>query len=305
MNTQRRTIEAELAEVASEQAERIFKGQRALVVAGEGWHEGVKGIVASRLTNRYGVPSILFTIEGDEAHGSGRSVGDVNLFEAVSSCQDILTRFGGHHAAVGVTLPASKLPISRSTCVPTWTSFRPKNSFPALKWTPGLDLSELTLENVAKLDLLAPFGQENPSPHFLAHGVVISGGRAVGADKTHLSCTLTDGVNSLSSIMFHCPDISGLLGCGCALDAVFELQIDSWRGRRSVKAVISSLKPLTPCSALETCLGEDKEFVSGLVAAEEDEAKAKMQLALSLRNPIVLCGRNTPRPTLRVFAPQW
>lgn len=97
----------------------------------------------------------------------------------------------------------------------------------------------------------------------------------MGADKTHLSCTLTDGVNSLSSIMFHCPDISGLLGCGCALDAVFELQIDSWRGRRSVKAVISSLKPLTPCSALETCLGEDKEFVSGLVAAEEDETQGE------------------------------
>ena len=93
----------------------------------------------------------------------------------------------------------------------------------------------------------------------------------MGADKTHLSCTLTDGINSLASIMFHCPDISGLLGCGCALDAVFELQIDTWRGRRSVKAVISSLKPLAPCTCLETCLGEDKEFVSGLVAEEDDE----------------------------------
>lgn len=275
VNTQRRTIEAELAEVASEQAERVFKGQRALVVAGEGWHEGVKGIVASRLTNRYGVPSILFTIEGDEAHGSGRSVGDVNLFEAVSSCQDILTRFGGHHAAVGVTLPASKLPEFSERLCAYMDKLPPEDFIPRIEVDASLDLSELTLENVAKLDLLAPFGQENPSPHFLAHGVVISGGRAVGADKTHLSCTLTDGVNSLSSIMFHCPDISGLLGCGCALDAVFELQIDSWRGRRSVKAVISSLKPLTPCSALETCLGEDKEFVSGLVAAEEDETQGE------------------------------
>lgn len=275
VNTQRRTIEAELAEVASEQAEQVFKGQRALVVAGEGWHEGVKGIVASRLTNRYGVPSILFTIEGDEAHGSGRSVGDVNLFEAVSSCQDILTRFGGHHAAVGVTLPADKLPEFSERLCAYMDQLPPEEFIPRIEVDASVDLSELTLENVAKLDLLAPFGQENPSPHFLAHGVVISGGRAVGADKTHLSCTLTDGVNSLSSIMFHCPDVSGLLGCRCALDAVFELQIDVWRGRRSVKAVVSSLKPLSPCGALETCLGEDKEFVSGLVAAEDDESQGE------------------------------
>ena len=137
VNTQRRTIEAELAEVASEQAERVFKGQRALVVAGEGWHEGVKGIVASRLTNRYGVPSILFTIEGDEAHGSGRSVGDVNLFEAVSSCQDILTRFGGHHAAVGVTLPASKLSEFSERLCAYMDKLPPEDFIPALKWTPA------------------------------------------------------------------------------------------------------------------------------------------------------------------------
>ncbi len=270
VNTQRRTIEAELAEVASEQAEQVFTGQRALVVAGEGWHEGVKGIVASRLTSRYGVPAILFTIEGNEAHGSGRSVGDVNLFEAVSSCQDILTRFGGHHAAVGVTLPAEKLPEFSERLCAYMDKLPPEDFIPRIEVDTAVDLSELTLENVGKLDLLAPFGQENPSPHFLAHGVVISGGRAVGADKNHLSCTLTDGLSSLSSIMFHCPDVSGLLNCGCALDAVFELQIDTWKGRRSVKAVVSSLKPLSPCAALEECLGEDKEFVSGLIAYDEE-----------------------------------
>ena len=83
VNNQRRAIEAELSDIAKEQAGRIYHGQRALVVAGEGWHEGVKGIVASRLVNTYGVPALLFTIDGDEARGSGRSVGNVNLFEAV------------------------------------------------------------------------------------------------------------------------------------------------------------------------------------------------------------------------------
>ena len=261
-NTRRRTIEAELAEVASAQAEQVFKGQRALVVAGEGWHEGVKGIVASRLANRYGVPTLLFTIEGDEAHGSGRSVGQVNLFQAVSNCQDILVRFGGHHAAVGVTLKADKIPEFTERLCEYMDKLPPEDFIPRIDVDASVDLSELTLANVEKLDLLAPFGQENSSPHFLAHGVMMAGGRAVGADKNHLSCTLTDGIHSLNCIMFHCSDTAALLNCGCALDAVFELQIDTWKGRRSVKAVVSSLKPVSPC--LEDT---DKDFVTGLVAA--------------------------------------
>lgn len=267
-NTCRRTIEAELAEVASEQAEQVFKGQRALVVAGEGWHEGVKGIVASRLANRYGVPTLLFTIEGDEAHGSGRSVGQVNLFQAVTSCQDILVRFGGHHAAVGVTLKADKIPEFTERLCAYMDALPPEDFIPRIDVDASVDLSELTLANVEKLDLLAPFGQENSSPHFLAHGVMMAGGRAVGADKNHLSCTLTDGMHSLNCIMFHCSDVAALLNCSCALDAVFELQIDTWKGRRSVKAVVSSLKPVSPCAALEACLEDkDKNFVTGLIAA--------------------------------------
>lgn len=271
-NTRRRGIEAELAEVASAQAEQIFKGQRALVVAGEGWHEGVKGIVASRLANRYGVPTLLFTIDGDEAHGSGRSVGEVNLFQAVSSCQDLLVRFGGHHAAVGVTLKADKIPEFTERLCRYMDALPPEDFVAHINVDATVELGELTLANVEKLDLLAPFGQENLSPHFLAHGVVMAGGRAVGADKNHLSCTLTDGMHSLSCIMFHCSNTHALLNCSCALDAVFELQIDTWKGRRSVKAVVSSLKPLAPCAALEACLeGEDKDFVTGLITANESE----------------------------------
>ena len=267
-NTRRRTIEAELAEVASAQAEQVFKGQRALVVAGVGWHEGVKGIVASRLANRYGVPTLLFTIEGDEAHGSGRSVGQVNLFQAVSSCQDILVRFGGHHAAVGVTLKADKIPEFTERLCKYMDKLPPEDFIPRIEVDASVDLSELTLANVEKLDLLAPFGQENSSPHFLAHGVMMAGGRAVGVDKNHLSCTLTDGRHSLNCIMFHCSNVSTLLNCGCALEAVFELQVDTWKGRRSVKAVISSLTPLSPCAGLEACLeDDDKEFVTDLITA--------------------------------------
>lgn len=265
-NTQRRAIESELADIAFEQAEQTYQGRRALVVSGDNWHEGVKGIVASRLCNRYGVPSILFTIDGDEARGSGRSVGEVNLFKAVESCKDILTRFGGHEAAVGVTLPAHLLPVFYDRLCAYMDTLDIESFTPRISVDTCVDLSELTLENVKKIDLLAPYGQENPVPHFLAQNVLIAKSRAVGADKNHFSCTLTDGMNYLAGIMFRCDEIDALLSCSQVVNAVFELQVDTWRGNQSVKAIISSLEPVEPCAALSACLEQESiDFMRTLI----------------------------------------
>lgn len=267
VNDQRRAIEAELAEIATLKAQEVYHpGQRALVVAGEGWHEGVKGIVASRLVRTYGVPCLLFAIdEAGEARGSGRSVGDVNLFKAVESCSDILTRFGGHEAAVGVTLPASKLDeFTQRLCasldeLPA-ESFRQHYDIDAC-----VSLGELTLENVEALQALAPFGQDNRQPRFLAPNVLLADCRAVGAEKNHFSCTLTDGNDSVAAIMFHCADINELMHCGSVVNAAFEVQIDEWKGRKSVKAMLGSLAPAMQCAGLEACLDpEHCSFVSAL-----------------------------------------
>ncbi len=271
VNSERRAIEAELAEAAKAKAEASYAGERALVVAGEGWHEGVKGIVASRLVNAYGVPALLFTIDGDEARGSGRSVGSVNLFKAVESTADILTRFGGHEAAVGVTLPTDKLPeFTERLCA--YMDTLPEDSFhPLIKVDAVVDLSELTLPAVESLDRLAPFGQENPTPRYLAHNVRLANCRAVGAGKNHLSCSLTDGVTSVDGIMFHCDGISSLMACGSVVDAAFQAQVDEWRGRRSVKCMLDAIEPASSCPALRACLPDDEmDFVSELYDIDRD-----------------------------------
>ncbi len=265
VNDERRRIESELAVAAKEQAAEIYHGQRALVVCGEGWHEGVKGIVASRLVNSYGVPALLFTIDGDEARGSGRSVGQVNLFKAVESCSDILTRFGGHEAAVGVTLPVSKLnEFTERLCA--YMDELDEDSFhPLLEIDACVSLGELTLDSVAALDALAPFGQENPLPRYLARNVRLINCRAVGADKNHLSCSLTDGVSTVDGIMFHCERLSELLSCGSVVDAAFEVQIDEWRGRRNVKCMLQAIEPAATCPAMQACLPQtDVAFVRDL-----------------------------------------
>ena len=271
-NDKRRAIEAELSEVARVKAVEVYHGQRALVVAGEGWHEGVKGIVASRLVHTYGVPCLLFTIDGGEARGSGRTVGQVNLFKAVESCEDLLTRFGGHEAAVGVTLPADKLDeFADRLCA--FMDKLPEDAFhPLIEIDACVSLDELTIANVERMQLLAPFGQENRVPCLLARDVSLGNARAVGAEKNHFSCTISDGRASVAGIMFHCTDIEQLMKTNSLVNAAFEVQIDEWRGRRSVKAMLKSLLPAQACAALEACLDPTNcHFVSELYASSDEE----------------------------------
>ena len=272
LNDQRRAIEAELSEIAKVQAAEIYRGQRALVVAGEGWHEGVKGIVASRLVGIYGVPCILITIDGDEARGSGRSVGRVNLFAAVESASDLLIRFGGHEAAVGVTLKTKDIPaFSRALC--GYLDKLPEDAFhPLIEIDSCVSLDELTLDTVGALKQVAPFGQENPVPCFLARDVLLTHCRAVGAEKNHFSCTLTNGRSSISGIMFHCTDIEKLMATDSVVNVAFQVEIDTWRGRKSVKAMLKSIAPARTCPGLEACLEPDNlSFAADLYATSDAE----------------------------------
>ncbi|NHM16292.1 single-stranded-DNA-specific exonuclease RecJ [Eggerthellaceae bacterium zg-887] len=275
-NDQRRAIESELSEIAQAQAEKTYHGQRALVVAGEGWHEGVKGIVASRLVNLYGVPSLLFTIDGDEARGSGRSVGTINLFKAVESAADLLTRFGGHEAAVGVTIPAKNLPeFERRLCA--YMDALPEEAFhPVVEIDAVVDLDEMTLENVDAIERLAPFGQENKTPLLLARDVTVVNGRAVGAGKNHFSCSLSNGRDMVSAIMFHCSTIEELMRTDSVVNAAFEAQVDQWRGRRTVKAMVKVLEPAFSCACLDACMEAcgDSESLSQVKALYEEDDEA-------------------------------
>lgn len=267
VNDKRRQIEAELTVLAQEAAEEKFVGQRVLVVAGKGWHEGVKGIVASRLTNIYKVPVILFTIdENGEAHGSGRSVGNVNLFEAVDSLSDILIRYGGHEAAVGVTLTEDKLDEFAMRLNEYMLKIPQSEFTTSVLADTKVEMSELDIESVKSMRKLAPFGLENPEPILLAKDVVLDQCRAVGADKNHLSCKLTDGRSAVSGIMFRCDDIDRLMSNDAVADALFTVDIDQWRGRSNVKAMIKAIEPPDhdQCDALSA---SEKDFLEQLLDA--------------------------------------
>ncbi len=273
LNKSRREIEAELSATAEEKVAADYGGERAIVVAGEGWHEGVKGIVASRLVNKYGVPSLLFTVDGDEARGSGRSVGNINLFDAIASASDLLVRFGGHGAAVGVTLPAKNLDAFKQRLCAYMDAVPSEEFSPALEVDAVVGLGELTLEVVGEVGLLAPFGQENPEPVLLARGIMLDQCRAVGADKNHFSCKLTDGRHRISGILFHCKDIDALMLNESIVDAAFTVQVDEWRGVKSVKAMLKELSCARGCGCLDACIDPDvRDFMDALYARDVDDA---------------------------------
>lgn len=269
INQQRRAIEAELTGQAEELAERTYDGGRAIVVGGEGWHEGVKGIVASRLVNRYHVPALLFSIEDGVARGSGRSVGSVNLFEAVEKCSDLLIRFGGHAGAVGVTCAVENLDALRDRLNAVLTDL-PAEDFEdrgEIAATVGLD--ELDIETIRQIGMLEPFGQGNRVPLLAARGVTMCDRAVVGKTGDHMRFIATDGAASVPAIMFRAPEVEQLVNCDTVVDLVFEAVAECWQGRVKPKLMVKDIL----CRSCEEPVSADEALVRvGERAGEGDRA---------------------------------
>ena len=237
-NRLRQQVESDLAEAATALAERTYAGERALVLSGEGWHEGVKGIVASRMVNTYGVPVLIFSIEDGVARGSGRTVGTVDLFRALESCADLLTRFGGHAAAVGCTLPASDLDEFRTRLIAYMDSLPAEQFVSEMRVDAVVSLEDVSVELGAELAQLQPFGHGNRSPMLACGGVFMNGRSRVGKAGTHLRFSAYDGAVTVPAIAFRCGDIDELLAHESAVDLAFEVSVDEWRGKTRVQLMV-------------------------------------------------------------------
>ncbi len=238
-NTLRQAAERDLSDVVLTRVGEAYRaGDRLVLLAGEDWHDGVKGIVASRVTGTYGVPSLLFGVEEGMARGSGRSVPGVDLHAAVSSAADLLERFGGHEAAVGVVLPEDRLPELRQR-LEAWMAALPAELFePSRGIDAEVELSDVGPELVAELELLEPFGQANRKPILASSGVFMESRSRVGRAANHLRFTAFDGSAALPAIFFRCPDIEQVAGCNSTVDLAYEVQADEFRGKRRIQLVV-------------------------------------------------------------------
>ena len=262
-NTYRRETEARLSEEALAQAEATYHGERVIVLWGEGWHEGVKGIVASRVVNRYHVPTIIFTVTDGVARGSGRSVGQVDLFHAVEQCSDLLVRFGGHAGAVGVTCTIENLEEFRSRLQHVMEllpeeEFQDRGEIAAIA-----SLNEFSQSGIQSLEVLQPFGQGNKRPLFGVRGVLMRNKARVGYEGNHLRFVATDGTVSVAAIMFRTPDIERAYGCEEVVDLVVDAVNETWQGRTNPKLKVQDIL------YREACDDEDDALVSELMSADE------------------------------------
>jgi single-stranded-DNA-specific exonuclease len=169
-----------------------------IVIDGEGWHRGVIGITATRVVERYGRPALVISRNGEEAHGSGRSIRPFHLLNALESCADLFTRFGGHSHAVGFSLPSANLAELRARLDHYARSRLTLADFePSLNFDAELSLDQVTPELFSLLQRLEPFGVGNSQPVFAARAVRVMASPRVIKDK-HVKLKLSPAIASLS-----------------------------------------------------------------------------------------------------------
>jgi single-stranded-DNA-specific exonuclease len=174
LNLERQAEEQRIVAEIDEQlaAEPDLTGKYCMVFDGDGWHRGVVGIVASRVVEKTGRPALVIAKEGEEAHGSGRSISAFHLLNALESCHDLFTRFGGHAHAVGFAMPTKDVPVLKQK-LNDYAQVRltPEDLLPQLSIDAEIPLNSVTPDLLRNLGRLEPFGHGNPEPVFSSHGV--------------------------------------------------------------------------------------------------------------------------------------
>jgi len=236
-NRARQDIERQMLEEAlADAADRVASGARGLVLARDGWHPGVVGIVASRVVERFHRPAVLVGVAGGVGKGSGRGIEGFHLYDALAACSAHLTRFGGHRHAAGLTVDAAAIEAYREAFEREASSrLADEDLVPRTRIEGWVDAALLDESAAGDLDRLAPFGAGNPEPVF---GLRTRAARVrqVGAGGAHLKLTLADR----DAIGFSLGDRLHL--CGGPVEAAVTLGFDDWNGSRRLQLRVRDLR---------------------------------------------------------------
>ncbi|MFD0896635.1 single-stranded-DNA-specific exonuclease RecJ [Loigolactobacillus binensis] len=243
-NERRQQYVKEIATTALAMAQAPENQQRqTLVLAHEGWHEGVLGIVASRIVDATGKPTLVLTQRDDHTlKGSGRSVQAFNLFSALDHSRDLMTSFGGHHMAAGLVLPAANLPALAAGLEAQATAVDlSQQANDTLAVDLQLTVPEVTSDFLKASRQLAPFGTDNPAPKIAITPEKVTAVRAIGADHAHLKFKLTTETTSLDVIAFQKGQYADDLQAADHVTVVGELGENEWQGRRTLQLQLTDM----------------------------------------------------------------
>ena len=244
LNRERQSVEQDIFRCAIEQMDTLAPTERnALVLSSEEWHQGVVGIVASRLSEKFSCPSFMIHLAGGMGKGSCRSYGGFNLFAALEACSDLLVGFGGHELAAGFTIKEENIPAFRKR-INQYVRTHCGDSAPVSSLEIDAALTRpslITLQEVEELSRLEPYGAGNNRPVFCLCGARLESMQSVGQNK-HLKLRLQKGHTSFDGIFFSVTPAECGLTVGERVDAAFYLQVNEFRGSRSLQLQLVDLR---------------------------------------------------------------
>jgi len=223
-------FEQAIAELEKENVDNL----NSIVLAGENWHHGVIGIVASRITEKFFKPTILICIEGEEGKGSGRSVPGFDLHEALVESSEFLTRYGGHEMAVGLSLEKEKFEVFKKYFDEIAKKKNVKEIIPVINIDCEITKKDLNKKVVEQIKLLEPFGEKNKQPLLVYKNLKIASIRALSEGK-HLKLMLKDENETIDAIGFNMGELSEEYLIGDKIDVVGTLEINSYNGQEKVQ----------------------------------------------------------------------
>jgi single-stranded-DNA-specific exonuclease len=246
LNLERREVEQAITAEAIAQIEASppeIRDAHAIVAAGDGWHEGVVGIVASRLVERFDRPAIVITRDGDGAKGSGRSLPGVDLHDLVGRAAGVLTRWGGHAGAVGLSLAAADVKRFRDEFLAAAEGVAAGIERARVRPVDAVvGARDLTIESAEAFEVLAPFGRGNPSVRLLMPGCAAEGASTVGGARRHLQVRLRCGGAHSRAIGFGHGHRAARIADGDRLDAHVSLGIERYQGFVGPRVAIERLE---------------------------------------------------------------
>ena len=249
LNRERQAVEQAICADATEKIGHLRSEDRsALVLSSENWHQGVVGIVASRLSEKYSCPSFMIHLKDGVGKGSCRSYGGFNLFAALESCKSLLSGFGGHELAAGFTIPEENIAAFR-TRMNRYVRETCGGELPVSSLQVDAPIacpSDVTLAEVEELSRLEPYGAGNPRPVFALLGAMVDSVQSVGQGR-HLKLHLSKGPCRFDAIFFSMTAEECGIAAGSRVDAAFYLQANTFRGATTLQLQLIDIRPsLTP-----------------------------------------------------------
>jgi len=217
--------------------------ENGIVLASKDWHQGVIGIAASRIVEKYYLPTVLISLEHGIGKGSARSIKEFDICGAMGECEDILETYGGHKYAAGLSIHADRVGEFRERFKQIISRDLPTGMpSPSIRIDSELSLSSLNDTLISFLNKLSPFGESNPTPLFLTKGLsVVGDSRVVG--KNHLKFKVTDGVLVFDAIAFNMGDYKKRVSSNKPpIDVLYNVEKNEWMGKKTIQLIVKAIR---------------------------------------------------------------